>query len=86
MVCYIDFTNRNWDLHICYTKTLATLNQINSVLGTIKSSNLCTEILLNIQDKDETAGCTLASISLPSCLKYKSMENMEFIIYSKPGC
>jgi ribonucleoside-diphosphate reductase alpha subunit len=34
-------------------------------LGTIKSSNLCTEII-EYSDKDETAVCNLASISLPA--------------------
>ncbi len=38
-------------------------NQQN--LGTIKSSNLCTEII-EYSDKDETAVCNLASIALPS--------------------
>lgn len=38
-------------------------NQQN--LGTIKSSNLCTEII-EYSDKDETAVCNLASISLPA--------------------
>ena len=38
-------------------------NQQN--LGTIKSSNLCTEIV-EYSDKDETAVCNLASIALPS--------------------
>ena len=37
-------------------------NQKN--LGTIKSSNLCTEIM-EYTDKDEVAVCNLASISLP---------------------
>ena len=37
-------------------------NQQN--LGTIKSSNLCTEIM-EYSDKDETAVCNLASIALP---------------------
>ena len=58
-------------------------NQQN--LGTIKSSNLCTEII-EYSDKDETAVCNLASISLPSCLQYKPTEDMELIIYSKPAC
>lgn len=40
-------------------------NQKN--LGTIKSSNLCSEIV-EYSDKDETAVCNLASISLPSCV------------------
>lgn len=40
-------------------------NQQN--LGTIKSSNLCTEII-EYSAPDETAVCNLASISLPSCV------------------
>jgi ribonucleoside-diphosphate reductase alpha subunit len=47
-------------------------NQKN--LGTIKSSNLCTEIL-EYTDKDETAVCNLASIALP---KYVDLENKTF--------
>lgn len=43
-------------------------NQKN--LGTIKSSNLCTEIL-EYTSPEETAVCNLASISLPSCLDGK---------------
>jgi ribonucleoside-diphosphate reductase alpha subunit len=45
-------------------------NQKN--LGTIKSSNLCTEII-EYTDKDETAVCNLASIALP-----KYIENGKF--------
>ena len=37
-------------------------------LGTIKSSNLCTEIV-EYSDKDETAVCNLASISLPAFME-----------------
>ncbi|KAJ7108496.1 ribonucleotide reductase [Mycena epipterygia] len=40
-------------------------NQKN--LGTIKSSNLCTEII-EYSSPDETAVCNLASVSLPSCI------------------
>ena len=47
-------------------------NQKN--LGTIKSSNLCTEIL-EYTDKDETAVCNLASIALP---KYVNEETRTF--------
>ena len=42
-------------------------------IGTIKSSNLCTEIL-EYTDKDETAVCNLASIALP---KYVDTEKKE---------
>ena len=58
-------------------------NQQN--LGTIKSSNLCTEIV-EYTSKEETAVCNLASISLKNCLKYKNYSNYEFKIYSKPNC
>lgn len=44
-------------------------NQKN--LGTIKSSNLCSEII-EYSNKDETAVCNLASISLPSCVDIKT--------------
>jgi ribonucleoside-diphosphate reductase alpha subunit len=52
----------------CNTKS----NQKN--LGTIKSSNLCTEIL-EYTDKDETSVCNLASIALP---KYVNEETHTF--------
>ena len=58
-------------------------NQNN--LGTIKSSNLCTEIIEYSND-EETAVCNLASISLPSCLKEKDISNLELTIYTKEGC
>ena len=58
-------------------------NQTN--LGTIKSSNLCTEII-EYSDKDETAVCNLASISLPSCLEYPDFEGVTVTIYTKEGC
>jgi len=58
-------------------------NQNN--LGTIKSSNLCTEII-QYSNHEETAVCNLASISLPSCLKEKDVSDLELIIYSKSGC
>ena len=58
-------------------------NQQN--LGTIKSSNLCTEIV-EYTDKDETAVCNLASISLKSCLDYKNYSDYTIKIYSKPNC
>jgi len=59
-------------------------NQKN--LGTIKSSNLCTEII-EYSSKDETAVCNLASISLPSCLKFNKtkLENT-YTIYTKENC
>lgn len=44
-------------------------NQKN--LGTIKSSNLCCEIM-EVSTPDETAVCNLASISLPSCVETKA--------------
>ena len=58
-------------------------NQKN--LGTIKSSNLCTEII-EYSDENETAVCNLASIGL-SKFAYKSTKTYEnIIIYSKSDC
>jgi len=49
-------------------------NQQN--IGTIKSSNLCTEII-QYSDKNETAVCNLASISLTSFVKDKMFDFSE---------
>ena len=46
-------------------------NQKN--LGTIKCSNLCTEIV-EYTDKDETAVCNLASVALPACVNKETGE------------
>ena len=58
-------------------------NQSN--LGTIKSSNLCTEII-EYSNEEETAVCNLASISLPSCLEPKDISDLNITIYTKPDC
>lgn len=58
-------------------------NQKN--LGVIKSSNLCTEIM-EYSDKDETAVCNLASISLKKFVVPKDLSSIQFKIYSKPDC
>ena len=57
-------------------------NQKN--LGTIKSSNLCTEII-EYSDKEETAVCNLASISIKSCLVHPKINDI-LIIYTKNNC
>ena len=57
-------------------------NQKN--LGTIKSSNLCTEII-EYSSPEETAVCNLASISLKSCLLYKNIQDI-ITIFTKPNC
>jgi ribonucleoside-diphosphate reductase alpha chain len=51
-------------------------NQKN--LGTIKSSNLCTEII-QYSDKDETAVCNLASIGLPMYVTESKSFNHELL-------
>ena len=50
--------------YICY-KDAANKKSNQKNLGTIKSSNLCSEII-EYSDKDETAVCNLASIALPT--------------------
>ena len=53
--------------YMCYKdSTNAKSNQKN--IGTIKSSNLCTEIM-EVSGPDETAVCNLASICLPTFLR-----------------
>ena len=66
-------------------KDACNLKSNQSNLGVIKSSNLCTEII-EYTDKNESAVCNLASISLPSCLEYFDIKNLNLTIYSKPGC
>ena len=58
-------------------------NQQN--LGTIKSSNLCTEIV-EYTSPEETAVCNLASISLKKFVKKIDTEGFKFRIFSKPNC
>ena len=56
-------------------------NQKN--VGTIKSSNLCAEIV-EYSDSKETAVCNLASICLPKYVTYNNYESI--IVYSKDNC
>ena len=58
-------------------------NQQN--LGTIKSSNLCTEIV-EYTSPEESAVCNLASISLPKFVVEPDYSEHKLIIYSKPKC
>jgi ribonucleoside-diphosphate reductase alpha subunit len=60
-------------------------NQKN--LGTIKSSNLCTEII-EYSDHKEYAVCNLASIALPCCLMERALPCIKpsFWIVGKKGC
>jgi len=55
-------------------------NQKN--LGTIKSSNLCTEIM-EFTSKDEVAVCNLASIALPMFVKDGEFNHMELFKITK---
>ena len=58
-------------------------NQKN--LGTIKSSNLCCEIIEYSDDK-ETAVCNLASLGLPKFVEFPNPNFEKVIFYSKPNC
>ena len=58
-------------------------NQKN--IGTIKSSNLCNEIVEYSDDK-EHAVCNLASIALNKMIVPYNFKNKEFIVYTKPDC
>ena len=58
-------------------------NQKN--LGTIKSSNLCTEII-EYSDKNETAVCNLASIALSNFVKNTPNPFTNVEVYTKDNC
>jgi len=58
-------------------------NQKN--LGTIKSSNLCTEII-EYSDENETAVCNLASIGLSNFVIPKNHNINEVTMYTKADC
>jgi ribonucleoside-diphosphate reductase subunit M1 len=66
-ICYKDHANCELapftTLYLLLTRITAKSNQQN--LGTIKSSNLCTEII-EYSSPEETAVCNLASIALPT--------------------
>jgi ribonucleotide reductase alpha subunit len=71
--------------YICFKDAInAKCNQKN--LGTIKSSNLCSEITEYSDDK-EYAVCNLASIALkPFVDPFQIPPNKKWIIYTKPNC
>jgi len=66
-------------------KDPANLKSNQKNLGTIKSSNLCTEII-EYSSPEETAVCNLASVSLKKFLVQKDLSNVKLRIYSKPNC
>ena len=71
--------------YLCY-KDASNLKSNQQNIGTIKSSNLCTEII-EYSDHKEYACCTLASIALPSFIKPfdpTSIKNVK--VYSKTDC
>lgn len=70
--------------YICYKDAVnAKTNQQN--LGTIKSSNLCTEIM-EYSDENEYACCTLASIGLPKFVEPFNREINSITVLSIPNC
>lgn len=62
--------------YICYKDAINNKNN-QSNLGTIRSSNLCTEIV-EFTSKDEIAVCNLTSIGLPKFLEQNENDELEF--------
>lgn len=58
-------------------------NQKN--IGTIRSSNLCTEII-EVSDHEEYAVCNLASINLSNCVKPKPTLSKTLTVYTRNNC
>ncbi|MEO2056543.1 MAG: ribonucleoside-diphosphate reductase subunit alpha [Flavobacteriaceae bacterium] len=63
-------------------KDAANLKSNQQNLGTIRSSNLCTEIL-EYTSPDEIAVCNLASIALPMFVKNKAFDHQELFRITK---
>ena len=59
--------------YMCY-KDAANAKSNQKNIGTIKSSNLCTEIM-EVSTPDETAVCNLASICLPTFVRERELSN-----------
>ena len=68
--------------YICY-KDACNKKSNQKNLGTIKSSNLCTEII-EYSNSEEFAVCNLASIGLSKYVKQRPVEKT--VIYTKEGC
>lgn len=58
-------------------KDTANIKSNQNNLGIIKCANLCTEII-QFSSEHETAVCNLATISLPSCIKYRDVDRIVF--------
>jgi len=67
--------------YLCY-KDAANSKSNQQHLGTIKSSNLCTEIM-EFTSPDETAVCNLGSIALPKFVEYDSNYNIHYFNFGK---
>jgi ribonucleoside-diphosphate reductase alpha chain len=67
--------------YLCY-KDAANSKSNQQNLGTIKSSNLCTEIM-EYTSKDETAVCNLGSLALPKFVEQEDVSGSWFFSFSK---
>lgn len=71
--------------YMCY-KDAANRKSNQKNIGTIRSSNLCTEIM-EYSDSDQYACCTLASIGLPSYVNdYDYNKISKLIVFGKDNC
>jgi len=67
--------------YLCY-KDAANSKSNQQHLGTIKSSNLCTEIM-EFTSPDETAVCNLGSLALPKFVEYNKDYDIFFFSFGK---
>ena len=67
--------------YLCY-KDAANAKSNQQHLGTIKSSNLCTEIM-EFTSPDETAVCNLGSLALPKFVGYHQLYEQYFFDFEK---
>jgi ribonucleoside-diphosphate reductase alpha chain len=67
--------------YLCY-KDAANIKSNQQHLGTIKSSNLCTEIM-EFTSPEETAVCNLGSLALPKFVEYNSFHDQYYFNFEK---
>jgi ribonucleoside-diphosphate reductase alpha subunit len=67
--------------YLCY-KDAANSKSNQQHLGTIKSSNLCTEIM-EFTSPDETAVCNLGSLALPKFVEYQPLYEKHYFNFDK---
>lgn len=74
--------NQEKGMPYCCNKDAVNRRNNHAHIGTIRGTNLCTEIM-EVANKDEIAVCNLASVILIRCLDYDQKTGRYFVNYDK---